>query len=284
MSRSLRRAAIATAAVVGVAIATPGLAGATNVIPGDSDPGTKIITGHEGVTVDIESVDRETGVVSGTFVNESGLNLTCQSPNPNPNLNRGGTVTTADVALASRNYYTLYPEPDPASFNLGSNIIFVGNVGANADFWPLLQLVPTGSAAGFLSDSAAAAAEIGSAHRDAQVRGMVGHVDTFTVNNGQTHAWSTTLGQAATGARGTDPLGAVFNCRVGSNANADHFLWVGLEEVDEEEPSTGSLGSLTGGSSGSSGGQTPPAGEGDDGAEPGEGGEPGEDGTDPDTP
>ena len=53
MSRSLRRAAIATAAVAGLAIATPGLAGATNVIPGDSDPGTKIITGHEGVTVDI---------------------------------------------------------------------------------------------------------------------------------------------------------------------------------------------------------------------------------------
>src|SRR5699024_10400591 len=148
MSRSLRRAAIATAAVVGVAIATPGLAGATNVIPGDSDPGTKIITGHEGVTVDIESVDRETRLVSGAFVNESGMNLTCQSPNPNPNLNRGGTVTTADVAMASRNYYTLYPEPKPASFDLGSTILFT-QVGANADFWPLLQLVPTGSAAGF---------------------------------------------------------------------------------------------------------------------------------------
>lgn len=247
MSAPFRRAAVATAAIAGLALSLPGLAGAQNVIPGDTNPGKTIVTGQPGVTVTLDEVDRVTGKVSGTIVNESGMNLNCQSANPNPNLNRGATVSTAEVVRASMSYYTLFQSGQSGGFNVGSSIPLMGPAGANAQFWPLLQLLPTGSVANYLSDGAKEAATIGNAHAEARQRGMVGELAIFNnFNNGQTRDWDVTLGPQSIGARGTDPLGVMFVCRVG-NESGQHYAWAGYEEV-EEVPDTGSLSSLSSGS------------------------------------
>lgn len=248
MSTSFRRAAVATTAVAGLALAIPGLAGAVNVIPGDTDQGLTIMTAQPGVTVTVDAVDRVGGAVSGTFVNDSGMNLNCTSPNPNPQLRRGGTVTTAEVVRNSVDYYSIFQSDKAGAIVAGSSIPLMGRVGVDVQFWPLLQLLPTGSAASYLSNGVAESAEIGRAYTDAKMHGMAGDVNTFTVNNGATFAWNTKLSPAAMGERGQDPLGALFVCRVGSETG-QHYAWAGFEAVDPVDPvdpSTGSLGSLTG--------------------------------------
>ena len=248
MATTFSRAAVATTAAVGFALAGAGVAGAANVIPGDTDPGVTIITSQPGVTVTIDEVDRVTGAVSGTFVNESGSNLTCTSPNPNPNLQRGGTVSTATVVQDSLEYYTQFQSDQAGTVSAGSSVPLIGRVGVNVPFWPLLQLVPTGSLAGSLSDGTAEAADIVTAHTDAKLRGLVGDVSTFTVNNGVTRPWNTTLSPASIGERGDDQLGVIFVCRIGA-ATGQHYAWVGYEGGAPPAPETGSL---SGGSLGSS--------------------------------
>ncbi|WP_430332901.1 hypothetical protein [Rhodococcus sp. ACT016] len=250
MATTFRRAAVATTAVAGLALAGAGVAGAANVIPGDTDPGITIITSQPGVTVTIDSVDRATGAVSGTFVNNSGMNLNCTAPNPNPNLQRGGTVSTATVVRDSLDYYTQYQSDQAGTIAAGSTVL-ITKVGVTVPFWPLLQLVPTGSLAGSLSDGTAESAAIVNAHTDAKMHGLAGEVGTFTVNNGTTKAWNTTLSPAAIGERSTDELGAIFVCRVGTTANVPHYAWVGYESGEPPAPDTDS-GSLTNGSLGSS--------------------------------
>ncbi|MCL2533068.1 MAG: hypothetical protein FWE39_02790 [Nocardiaceae bacterium] len=250
MATTLRWAAAATTAVAGLALAGAGVAGAANVIPGDTDPGITIITSQPGVTVTIDEVDRTAGKVSGTFVNESGMNLNCTAPNPNPNLQRGGTVSTATVVRDSLDFYTRYQSDQAGTIAAGSTVL-ITKVGVTVPFWPLLQLVPTGSLAGSLSDSTAESAAIDNAHTDAKMHGLVGEVGTFTVNNGATKTWSTNLSPAAIGERGTDELGAIFVCRVGTTANVPHYAWVGYESGQAPAPDTES-GSLGSGSLGSS--------------------------------
>lgn len=237
MATTFRRAAVATTAVAGLALAGAGIAGAANVIPGDTDPGVTIVTSQPGVTVTIDSVDRTTGAVAGTFVNNSGMNLNCTAPNPNPNLQRGGTVSTATVVRDSLDYYTQYQSDQAGTIAAGSTVL-ITKVGVNVPFWPLLQLVPTGSLSGSLSDGTAESATIANAHTEAKMHGLVGEVGTFTVNNGATKAWNTTLSPAAIGQRGTDELGAIFVCRVGTNANVPHYAWVGYESGVAPAPDT----------------------------------------------
>ncbi|QCQ91028.1 hypothetical protein [Rhodococcus sp. SGAir0479] len=248
MATTFRRAAAATTAVAGLALAGAGVAGAANVIPGDTDPGRTIITSQPGVTVTIDTVDRATGAVTGTLVNQSGMNLNCTSPNPNPGLQRGGTVSAATVIRDSLDHYTRFQSDQAGAINAGSNIFLVGRAGVDIPFWPLLQLLPSGSLAGSLSDGTAESAEIANAHQDAKMRGLVGELATFTVNNGVTRPWSTTLSPAAIGERGKDQLGAIFVCRVGADTG-QHYAWVGYEGGAAPAPvdDTGSLASSSAG-------------------------------------
>lgn len=252
MSSPLRRAAIATTAVAGLTLALPGLAGALNVIPGDTNPGLTIITAKEGVDVTVDSVDRDTGAVSGTFKNDSGANLNCVSPNPNPNLQRGGTVTTAEVARDSMAYYSEFQSGQPGGIDAGSRIVFI-DAGVDVRFWPLLQLLPTGSAAQYLSDGTSIATSIGNANQDAKMKGMVGDVDKFTVNNGQTKDWTSALSPAAQGERGKDPLAALFVCKAGNQ----NYAWAGYEEFTPPAPDAGSLSAISSGSMGSNEAENP---------------------------
>ncbi len=251
MLTPFRRVALATTAIAGLALTVPGIAAAQNVIPGDTDPGLTIVTGHPGTTVTFDAVDRVTGAVSGTFLNESGMNLNCTSTNPNPNLKRGGTVSTAEVIRNSLDYYKLFQSGQPGGINAGSSIPFIGRAGVDAAFWPLLQLLPTGSV-GLLSEGTAEATAIGNAHTEAKMHGMVGEVNTFTVNNGATHNWTATLSPASIGERGQDKLGALFVCRVGTAGQ--NYAWAGYEAGAPPAPETGSLenGSVDSGSLGSS--------------------------------
>ena len=86
MLTPFRRVALATTAIAGLALTVPGIAAAQNVIPGDTDPGLTIVTGHPGTTVTFDAVDRVTGAVSGTFLNESGMKpeLHLHQPQPQP--------------------------------------------------------------------------------------------------------------------------------------------------------------------------------------------------------
>jgi len=283
MHISLRRSAVAAAAAAGLVVSGLAAASAQNVIPGDTDPGQTIFTGRDGVTITIDEIDRETGAVSGTFVNEFGSNLNCASPDANPDLVRGGTVSTAEVIEASIDYYTRYQSSQPGQIVAGSSIPLLGQAGIDVPFWPLFQLLPTGSAAGSLSNSVSEATEIANANRDALMQGMVGRIGTFTVNNGVTRDWSTTLSPPSIGERGTDPLGVIFVCRVG-NAGGPHYAFAAYEDVPPPEPGTGSLaggslgsGEAGNGSSGSlgsngQGGDDQDGGAGDEGEDNGDAG------------
>ena len=240
MHTSLRRSAIATAAAAGLVVSGLAAASAQNVIPGDTDPNQTIFTDRDGVTITME-VDRESGEVSGTFTNEFGSNLNCTSPDQNPDLVRGGTVSTAAVIEDSIEYYRQFQNTQPGQIAAGSAIPLLGNAGIEVPFWPLFQLLPTGSAAGSLSDGVSAAAPIATAHQEALTRGMVGEIGTFSVNNGAApREWSTTLSPPSIGERGTDPLGVIFVCRVG-NAAGPHYAFAAYEDVPPPEPGTGSL-------------------------------------------
>ncbi|WP_107749410.1 hypothetical protein [Dietzia psychralcaliphila] len=240
MPSSLRRAAVATVAATGLVVSGLAAASAQNVIPGDTDPRQTIFTNRDGVTITIDGIDRETGAVSGTFANTFGSNLNCTSPDANPTTVRGGTVSTAEVVERSIDYYSRFQNTQPGQIQAGSSIPFLGQAGVNVPFWPLFQLLPSGSAAGSLSDGVSEAADIANANQDALMSGMVGRIGTFTVNNGATANWSTTLSPPSLGERGADPLGVIFVCRVGASAGP-HYAFTAFEDVPPPEPGTGSL-------------------------------------------
>ena len=273
MSTSIRRTAVVAAAAVGLALAVPAGAAAQNVIPGDTLPPAPTLTNLPGVEASVVEVDRETGAVSGTFTNNTGRNLTCTNPHPNPELARGGTVSTAAVIGQSMDYYSRFRPTYPGAVDIDESLPIGGGIAVYGPLWPILQLIPTGSAAAFLAPEVAASAEITELQNHATARGLTGAIGVFTVNDGDTHDWNTTLGRAGYGARDNDRLGALFVCREG-DAQSQHYAFAGYEEVDEDE-GTGNLpsGSLGGSSDSGSLGSL-----GSDGDDNGDGDETGGDG------
>lgn len=248
MSTSIRRTAVAAAAAVGLALAVPAGAVAQNVIPGDTPPAAPTLTNLPGVEATVDAVDRETGAVSGKFTNNTGRNLTCTNPHPNPEMARGGTMSTESVIELSMDYYSRFRPTYPGAVDINESLPIGGDVKVYGPLWPILQLLPTGSAAAFLAPEVAASAEITELQTDATARGLTGAIGVFTVGDGVTHDWSATLGRAGYGARGDDRLGALFVCREG-DASSQHYAFAGYQEVDEDED-TGTLpsGSLGGSS------------------------------------
>lgn len=271
MSTSLRRTALAAAAAVGLALAAPAGAAAQNVIPGDMLPPDPTLTNLPGVEITVDAVDRGTGAVSGTFVNNTGRNLTCTNPHPNPELARGGTVSTAAVIEQSMDYYSRFRPTYPGAIDIDESLPIGGGVAVYGPLWPILQLIPTGSAAAFLAPEVAASAEITDLQNYATSRGLTGAVPVFTVNNGDTHDWASTLGRAGYGTRDNVGLGALFVCREG-DAQSQHYAFAGYEDFDVED-NTGSLsgGSLGEGSGNGSLGSFSSAGPVDDGRDTGNG-------------
>lgn len=279
MSTSIRRTAVVAAAAVGLALAVPAGAAAQNVIPGDTLPPAPTLTNLPGVEAAISEVDRETGVVSGTFANNTGRDLTCTNPHPNPEMARGGTVSTVAVIEQSMDYYSRFRPTYPGAVDIEESLPLVGDLAIYGPLWPILQLIPTGSAAAFLAPEVAASAEITELQNHATARGLTGAIGVFTVNDGDTHNWQATLGRAGYGARDNDRLGALFVCREG-DAQSQHYAFAGYEEIDEDEDTdnlpSGSLGggsdSGSLGSLGSDGGDDNDNGNGGDGND-GDGGD-----------
>lgn len=272
MSTSIRRTAVVAAAAVGLALAVPAGAAAQNVIPGDTLPPAPTLTNLPGVEASVVEVDRETGAVSGTFANNTGRNLTCTNPHPNPELARGGTVSTAAVIGQSMDYYSRFRPTYPGAVDIDESLPIGGGIAVYGPLWPILQLIPTGSAAAFLAPEVAASAEITELQNSATARGLTGAIGVFTVNDGDTHDWNTTLGRAGYGARDNDRLGALFVCREG-DAQSQHYAFAGYQEVDEEDEGNGTLpsGSLGGGSDSGSLGSLGSDGDDDNGDDNGDG-------------
>ena len=67
--------------------------------------------------------------------------------------------------------------------------------GVDAAFWPAPAVVAHRQC-GTAQRGTAEATAIGNAHTEAKMHGMVGEVNTFTVNNGATHNWTATLSPA----------------------------------------------------------------------------------------
>lgn len=245
---------VAVSAAAALAVGGAGVAVAQNVIPGDDTNGRTVIVGAANMDVEIVSVDRASGEVVVSVANSTGQNLRCEAPNQDTEARPGGTVSTAEVVEMSNEFYSSFQDTQ------FENVVH-GSVGQLTQLWPLGQLIPTGSAAQFLSDRAQLEAQTGNAHQQARQNGYVGTTPAFTINNGVELERTVQLGQPAVGPRGDARLGFFMICGPGGTQGSQQlYAWSALEAVPEPEPgevdndangslSTGSLGSL--GSSGS---------------------------------
>ena len=256
----------ATAASAALLVAGAGVATAQTPVPGDDDEGRTALVNEPGVTLEIVDVDREAGNVEYSMTNDHGASLTCEAVNENEDNRPGATVSTEDVIAQGENFYRNHQIRDAGEFGFEESFPFVGGGGMLVEFWPLLQMIPTGSAAGSLSDQVIAQAGVVNSHDQALVRGMAGYDSSFSIGNGDTVERTISLGPPAQGERGDDELGVIVMCgEGGTQGDQQLYVWTAYEsgEAPQPEPGTGSLdggslgsngdGSLDGGSLGSNG-------------------------------
>lgn len=278
MSISTRlRGLAAVAAGASLVVGAAGAAAAQNVIPGDRNDGrTAIVNSNDGDFA-ITNVDRETGLVSLRFVNNSTRSLRCEAPNQDETNRPGSTVSTVPVIAAATEYYQRFQVVPAGTLEVEFGLPLIGNLDIFAPFWPLLQLVPSGSAAQFLSDRVQLQSVIVEGHRSAATSGLAGTATPFTVAAGGTQVWDVQLNLPSVSPRGTDEVGAIIVCGPGgTQGNQQLYAWSAYEEseVPDPDPDTGTVanGSLGSGEAGSgSAGSLGSNGNGDDTGE----GEPG---------
>ena len=207
---------------------------AQNVIPGDTNPGTTVVTALSGVSITVTQPTISTVTVAMT--NSSGRNLNCRGMDTAKPI--GGTVTEARVAQSSLAYYAAFPykpEPSPVFGSTAAN----NTVGANIPLGPILGFLPTGSIAPALGAAYAARDAIASDHAAAAQAGHTGTIGEFTVNNNATVTRTVTLGPPAYGQR-TDFQAAVFT--VCSEPSGRAYAFAGYEGgVEPEVPGGGLL-------------------------------------------
>lgn len=292
-STRLRGLAAITASVA-LVVGSAGVASAQNVIPGDRYDGRTAIVNSDLGALTITDVDRETGGVSLEFVNESTQSLRCEAPNQDESNRPGSTVTTAPVIAAATEYYERFQVVPAGELELDFGIPLLGDIEVFAPFWPLLQLVPSGSAAQFLSDRVQLQSVIVEGHRHATTSGLAGTAAPFTVAAGESATWDTQLNLPTVSPRGEDEVGAIIVCGPGGTQGSQQlYAWSAYEsgEAPQPDPDTGSLaggslgsGEAGNGSAGSLGSEAPDNGDdgnGDDDEQPGNGGdEPGDNGND----
>lgn len=247
--KGLAALAAGTALVLGSA----GTASAQgNVIPGDDYEGRTIIVNQGPSALTITNVNRDTGTVSYSMVNNSGQNMRCEAPSPDERQRSGATVSAAPVIQRTAEFYENFEFSASDGINVAAGV-GIGDLQIAVPFWPLLQFLPTGSVAGFLSERQVQQTAIVNGHRDAQVAGLSGLRGAFTVNNGTTHTGTVQLAPQASGERSEDPVGIIVICGPGGTQdNQQLYAWTGYEDGYEPtelpQPEGGldsvSLGSL----------------------------------------
>lgn len=259
MSTSTRlRGLAAITASAALVVGTAGTASAQNVIPGDRNDGRTAIVNSDLGELTILNVDRETGEVSLEFVNESTQSLRCEAPNQDENNRPGSTVSTAPVVDAATEYYERFQVVPAGELEIDFAIPVVGGIDIFAPFWPLLQLVPSGSAAQFLSERVQLQSVVVEGHRHATTSGLAGTANPFTVAAGETATWDVPLNLPTVSPRGEDEVGAIIVCGPGGTQGSQQlYAWSAYEsgEAPQPDPDTGSLagGSLGSGENGDSG-------------------------------
>ncbi|MFL0577758.1 hypothetical protein [Dietzia sp. 179-F 9C3 NHS] len=220
----------AVAAAAALAVAGAGASTAQNVIPGDDNKGRTVVVGAEGMEIEFVSVARGTGQVVVSLTNNTGQSLRCEAPNEDTSARPGGTVSTAEVVGLSEQFYSSYQ-------NTQYENVVHGSVGQLMQLWPLGQLIPTGSAAQFLSDRVQLEADIANAHQQAKQHGYVGTTPAFTINDGATVERTIQLGQPAVSPRGDARLGYFTICGPGGTQGTQQlYAWSAYEEPTESEP------------------------------------------------
>ena len=216
MSTSTRlKGVAAVAASAALVLGTAGTAAAQNVIPGDRNDGRTAIVNSENGELTIAAVDRAAGTVDLEFANTSGQSLRCEAPNQDESNRPGSTVSTAPVIAAATEYYERFQVVPAGELEIEESIILVGNLRIFAPFWPLLQLIPTGSAAQFLSERVQLQAVIVEGHREATTSGLSGVTGPFTVAAGDTWEGQVQLGLPTVSPRGEAEVGALIVCGPG---------------------------------------------------------------------
>lgn len=256
-STSIRGLAAVTASAA-LVVGTAGTASAQNVIPGDRNDGRTAIVNSDNGDLTVTDVDRAAGEVRLSFVNNSTQALRCEAPNQDESNRPGSTVSTAPVIAAATEYYERFQVVPAGELDIEFGLPLLGNIDIFAPFWPLLQLVPSGSAAQFLSERVQLQAEIVEGHRYATTSGLAGTTSGFNIPAGETREWNVTLGPPTVSPRGEDEVGAIIVCGAGgTQGNQQLYAWSAYEsgQAPQPDPNTGSLagGSLGSGEAGESG-------------------------------
>lgn len=286
MSTSTRlKGLAAVTASVALVVGLAGTASAQNVVPGDRYDGRTVVVNTDSGELTINEVDRDTGTVSLAFTNNHAQSLRCESPNPDESNRPSSTVSTAPVIAAGTEYYERFQVVPAGEIEIEQGLSILGNLRIYAAFWPLLQLIPTGSAAQFLSERVQLQSEIVEGHRGAETSGLAGTAPAFTVAAGDTNDFTIQLSPSSLGPRGEDEVGALILCGPGgTQGNQQLYAWSAYESGEAPQPApegTGSLdmgslgsGEAGNGSAGSLGSDAPDNGDtdnGDDEEEPGNG-------------
>lgn len=253
------KALAAVSASAALAIAGAGTAAAQgNSIPGDDYDGRTVLVNDGETALEIVSIDRETGQVELSMTNTTGAALRCEAASTDERNRPGSTVSTAETILRAENFYERYQLRSAEEIDIGFDVGFVGGADINVPFWPLLQFLPSGSAAAFLSDRYIAQQSIVTGHTDAKQRGLAGTSTGFTINNDATNTWTIQMNRPAVSPRGEDSLGAIVMCGAGGTQdNQQLYAWTTYQEgwtpEDTEDSNSGSLagGSLGTGEQGS---------------------------------
>lgn len=250
MSTSTRLKGLAAiAASAALVVGTAGTASAQNIVPGDRYDGRTVIVNTDLGELTITDVDRETGEVSLEFVNRSTQSLRCEAPNQDQSNRPGSTVSTAPVIAAATEYYERFQVVPAGELDVEEGALGI-NIQIYAAFWPLLQLIPSGSAAQFLSDRVQLQAEVVEGHRHATTSGLAGTANPFTVAAGGAATWDVQLSLPTVSSRGEDEVGALIVCGPGgTQGNQQLYAWSAYESGEAPQPDA-DTGVLAGGSLG----------------------------------
>ncbi len=213
-----------TAATLSIAAALPAAATAQNVIPGDLNPGSVVVTSLPGVTVSVNQPNLSQ--VTVTVANASGKNLRCDGPTGGSGI--GATVTPAPVAQAAIQYYANFAhKPEPLDRFGSSGNLGAGNGDLTVDIaWnPILAFLPSGSASPILGEAYAARDWIARQHTAAVTKGHAGASTQFTVNNSSNFSTTIDLGPPSNGPRTDFNAGAFLVCTSGN----EKFAFAGYE-------------------------------------------------------
>ncbi|GAA1053735.1 hypothetical protein [Dietzia natronolimnaea] len=245
-------AAVAAACLAVGAAGSAGAQGQVTVVPGDSGDGRTVIVNNPGMTVNVTSVNRETGQVQVQMQNNLGFTVFCEAPTQDSAARFGGTVTLAPVAEQAGEYYTRFQNTKAETVTIiqsGSTITI--------PLWQLTQFVPTGSVGAIAGEAVQLRSQIVEGTTRARVSGLYGTTPSFQMTNGATVTRTINLGIPTTNTRAEDKIGFFTVCGQGTNSaavqgNAQLYGWTAFEEgwpppvvIPENTGSlaTGSLGS-----------------------------------------